>query len=79
MPAYPWLAENSIENDFFGTKRDMKVRLSVMKLMGIPYTDADIAMADDAIKGYTEMDAIVAYMQALGTMVKLDDSKAYRE
>lgn len=79
MPAYPWLAENSIENDFFGTKRDMKARLSAMRVVGVPYTEEDIANADEAIKGYTEMDAIIAYMQALGTMVKLDDSKAYRE
>ncbi len=79
MPAYPWLAENSIENDFFGTHRDMKKRLEVMKLMGVPYTQEDIDNADEYIKGHTEMDAIIAYMQVLGTMVKLDDSKAYRE
>ncbi len=79
MPAYPWLAENSIEKDFFGTKRDMKKRLEVMRMLGVPYTDEEIAQADEAIKGKTEMDALVAYLQSLGTMVKLDDSKSYRE
>jgi cytochrome c oxidase cbb3-type subunit 2 len=79
MPAYPWLAENSVENDFLGTKRDMSARLSAMKLMGVPYTDDEIATANDHIKEHTDMDALIAYMQALGTMVKLDDSKAYRE
>jgi len=79
MPAYPWLAENSIEIDFFGTKRDMEKRLSVMRDLGVPYTDAEIANANAAIKGYTEMDAMVAYLQVLGTMVKLDDTKSYRE
>lgn len=79
MPAYPWLAEKPISEDFFGTKRDMKARLSAMRMLGVPYTDEEIENADAAIEGYTEMDAMVAYLQVLGTMVKLDDSKSYRE
>lgn len=79
MPAYPWLAENSIEKDFFGTKRDMSVRLSAMRTVGVPYTDEEIANANEAVKGYSEMDALVAYLQVLGTMVRLDDSKTYRQ
>lgn len=79
MPAYPWLAENSVSESFFGTKRDMKARLSAMRTLGVPYTDAEIENADAAIEGYTEMDAMVAYLQVLGTMVKLDDSKTYRQ
>lgn len=79
MPAYPWLADNSIEKDFFGTERDMTARLAAMRHIGVPYTDDEIAMANEHIKGKTEMDAIVAYMQVLGTMVKLDDSVTYRE
>jgi len=79
MPAYPWLAENSIEKDFFGTKRDMTVRLSVMRTLGVPYTDEEIANANKAVAGHSEMDAMVAYLQVLGTMVKLDDSKTYRQ
>jgi cytochrome c oxidase cbb3-type subunit 2 len=79
MPAYPWLAENSVETSFFGIKRNMETRLSAMRSIGVPYTDDEIALAQDHIKGKTEMDAIVAYMQVLGTMVRLDDSKVYRE
>jgi len=79
MPAYPWLAEKPVSEDFFGTKRDMEVRLSVMRTLGVPYTDWEIENANKAIEGYTEMDAMVAYLQVLGTMVKLDDSKVYRQ
>lgn len=79
MPAYPWLSENSVEKDFFGTTRDMQARLKAMRAIGVPYTDEEIELAQEHVKGKTEMDAIVAYMQVLGTMVKLDDSKVYRE
>ncbi|VAW47086.1 Cytochrome c oxidase (cbb3-type) subunit CcoO [hydrothermal vent metagenome] len=79
MPAYPWLAENLVSKSFFGTERDMTVRLSVMRTLGVPYTDEEIANANKAIEGFTEMDAMVAYLQVLGTMVKLDDSKVYRQ
>jgi len=79
MPAYPWLADNLVSKDFFGTERDMVKRLSVMRLLGVPYTDAEIENANKAIAGFTEMDAMVAYLQVLGTMVKLDDSKVYRQ
>ncbi len=79
MPAYPWFAERSIEKDFFGTKRDMSRRLAVMRTLGVPYTDDEIDNANKAIQGYTEMDAMIAYMQVLGTMVRLDDSVTYRE
>jgi cytochrome c oxidase cbb3-type subunit 2 len=83
MPAYPWLADNmaNVEGDqhiSFG-KRDMKARLAGMRTVGVPYTDEEIENADAAIEGYTEMDAMVAYLQVLGTMVQLDDSKIYRE
>lgn len=79
MPSYKWLADNKVSESFFGTKRDMAKRLTVMRKLGVPYTDEEIANADAAIEGHTEMDAIVAYLQVLGTMVTLDDSKVYRE
>lgn len=78
MPAYPWLADKPISEDFFGTERNMQTRLSVMRTLGVPYTDAEIENANKAIAGYSQMDAMVAYLQVLGTMVKLDDSKTYR-
>ncbi|MCY1403911.1 cytochrome c oxidase, cbb3-type, subunit II [compost metagenome] len=64
MPAYPWLAENTLDG------KDTAKKLSVMRTMGVPYTDADIAGASDAVKGKTEMDALVAYLQVLGTSIK---------
>jgi cytochrome c oxidase cbb3-type subunit 2 len=79
MPAYPWLAENSIETSFFGIERNMATRLKAMRAVGVPYTDDEVDLAQEHIKGKTEMDALVTYLQVLGTMVKLDDSKVYRE
>jgi cytochrome c oxidase cbb3-type subunit 2 len=78
MPAYPWLADVPISEDFLGTERDMQARLETMRTLGVPYTDAEIENANKAIVGYSQMDAMVAYLQVLGTMVKLDDSKTYR-
>ena len=45
-------------------------RLKVMRTLGVPYTDADIAGAGDEVKGRSELDALVAYLQVLGTAVK---------
>ncbi|RLJ21284.1 cytochrome-c oxidase, cbb3-type subunit II [bacterium endosymbiont of Escarpia laminata] len=73
MPNYPWFQENSVEGV------DMEIRFSVMRLMGVPYTDEDISSANAELAGKSEEDAMVAYLQVLGTMAKLDDSKAYRE
>jgi cytochrome c oxidase cbb3-type subunit 2 len=57
----------------------MVTRFKVMRLMGVPYTDADIASADGELAGKTEEDALVAYLQVLGTMAKIDENKVYRE
>ena len=64
MPGYPWLATNKVD----GNKTAGKMK--AMRTLGVPYTDADIAGAAGAIKGKTEMDALVAYLQALGTSIK---------
>lgn len=64
MPAYPWLERTLID------AADVPARLTALKRLGVPYSDADVAAAGDAVKGRTEMDAIVAYLQALGTHVK---------
>ena len=63
MPAYPWLVENKLDGENTATK------LAAMRTLGVPYTDADIAGAKDAVKGKTEMDALVAYLQSLGTAI----------
>ncbi len=64
MPAYPWLVENKLDG------KDTAKKMEVMRGFGIPYTDEDIAGARDAVKGKTEMDALVAYLQVLGTSIK---------
>jgi cytochrome c oxidase cbb3-type subunit 2 len=45
-------------------------RLKAMQRLGVPYSDAEVAGAADAVKGKTEMDAVVAYLQSLGKQVK---------
>jgi cytochrome c oxidase cbb3-type subunit 2 len=64
MPAYPWLVENKLDGENTATK------LQAMRTLGVPYTDADIAGAAEAVKGKTEMEALVAYLQSLGTAIK---------
>ena len=64
MPAYPWLVENRLDG------KNTAKKLEAMRTLGVPYTDEDIAGAKDAVKGKTEMDALVAYLQVLGTSLK---------
>jgi cytochrome c oxidase cbb3-type subunit 2 len=73
MPNYPWLKDNSVADV------DMARRFEVMRLMGVPYTDGDIASANSELAGKTEEDAMVAYLQVLGTMAALDENKVYRQ
>ena len=64
MPAYPWLVATPVDDSH------TRKKLEVMRMMGVPYTDEDIAAAKDSVKGKTEMDALVAYLQGLGTAIK---------
>lgn len=64
MPAYPFLVENILDG------KDTAKKMEVLRELGVPYTDADIAGASAAVKGKTEMDALVAYLQGLGTVIK---------
>ena len=61
MPAYPWLVENTLDG------KDTAKKLQALRTLGVPYTSDDIATARDAVKGKSEMDAVVAYLQVLGT------------
>jgi len=72
MPNYPWLKENP-------ANPDIGAHMDGLKAIGVPYTDADIAAAAGEMEGKTEEDALIAYLQVLGTMTKLDESKVYRE
>ncbi len=73
MPNYPWLDKNAVDVD------ETIATMKAMKLVGVPYTDEDFAAAATSVKGKTEMDATVAFLQVLGTMVRFNDSVDYRE
>jgi cytochrome c oxidase cbb3-type subunit 2 len=60
MPGYPWLAKKTIN------ATDIMARMSTLRRLGDPYTDADLAAAPAALEGKTEMDALIAYLQGLG-------------
>ncbi|MDX2299552.1 MAG: cytochrome-c oxidase, cbb3-type subunit II [Xanthomonadaceae bacterium] len=60
MPAYPWLAEHPIRPD------EIVAHMQALKRLGDPYSDADIEGAAAAVAGKTELDAVIAYLQALG-------------
>ena len=64
MPGFPWLAENKIDSSVTPKK------VSAMKTLGVPYTQADIDGAAEAVKDKTEMDALISYLQVLGTSIK---------
>ncbi|MDJ0938317.1 MAG: cytochrome-c oxidase, cbb3-type subunit II [Woeseiaceae bacterium] len=61
MPGYPWLNANMVDPELITAK------LKTLQLLGDPYTDEQIASAAAEVEGKTEMDAIVAYLQGLGT------------
>jgi cytochrome c oxidase cbb3-type subunit 2 len=64
MPAFPWLNDNVLDG------KDTATKMRALRSVGVPYTDDDIAGAQKAVKGVTEMDALVAYLQQLGTLLK---------
>ena len=64
MPGFPWLAENTLNGELTAEK------MEVFRGFGVPYTDEDIAGAKAAVQGKTEMQALIAYLQSLGTHLK---------
>jgi cytochrome c oxidase cbb3-type subunit II len=64
MPAYTWLARTPVDNQALPGK------MRALRTVGVPYTDSDIAEAAAAAKGKNEQDAMVAYLQGLGTVLK---------
>jgi cytochrome c oxidase cbb3-type subunit 2 len=73
MPAYPWLHDATI--DGVGIQK----RLAAMKVLGVPYSDEEINGAAEAVDGKTEMQALVAYLQVLGTMIQFEPGRDYRD
>ncbi len=64
MPGYPWLKKNKVD------PAGMAPRMKALRLVGVPYSDEDITKAADEVKGATEQDALIAYLQVLGTSIK---------
>jgi cytochrome c oxidase cbb3-type subunit 2 len=64
MPAYPWLSKNLVD------AASMPAHMKALRIVGVPYTDADIAKSADEVKGKTEQDALIAYLQSLGLSLK---------
>jgi cytochrome c oxidase cbb3-type subunit 2 len=64
MPAYAWLERTPLD------ARDLPAKMTALRRLGVPYTDQDIAGAAESVKGKTEMDAMIAYLQGLGTVLR---------
>jgi cytochrome c oxidase cbb3-type subunit 2 len=64
MPEYPWLLKNTVNPD------DMAPRMTALRRVGVPYSDEDIAKAAEDVRGKTELDATIAYLQSLGLALK---------
>ena len=64
MPAYTWLAGAP------ANAADIESKMRALRLVGVPYTDDEIAKAGDEVKGKSDLDALIAYLQVLGTALK---------
>ena len=64
MPSYAWLAKTRASSE------DIEAKLAALRRLGVPYTDEQIAGSRKLLQGKTEMDALIAYLQGLGTSVK---------
>lgn len=67
MPGFPWLDERRLDGTVTGDK------MRALRSVGVPYTDEQIAAAADEVAGHTEMQALIAYLQVLGTASKTWD------
>ncbi len=64
MPAYVWLDKATVD------PADIAPKMKALRIVGVPYTDSDIAKGGDEVKGKTELDALIAYLQVMGTAVR---------
>jgi cytochrome c oxidase cbb3-type subunit II len=64
MPGYPWFATTPLATD------DIQAKMRALRSVGVPYTDDEIAKAPDELKGKTEEDAVIAYLQNLGLVLR---------
>jgi cytochrome c oxidase cbb3-type subunit 2 len=66
MPRFPWLADAKVDGALTARK------MTALRRIGVPYTDADVGGAAAAVAGKTEMDALISYLQGLGTDVQVN-------
>ena len=64
MPGYPWLAKTPAD------AATISAHMKALRTLGLPYTDDEIAKAPEALKDKTEQDALIAYLQGMGTTMK---------
>jgi len=64
MPGYPWLAKAKLDPS------EIIPKMRAMRRLGVPYSEAEIAAAPGEVSGKTEQDALIAYLQGLGTQIK---------
>jgi cytochrome c oxidase cbb3-type subunit 2 len=64
MPGYPWLARTP------ANAADIEAKLVALRRLGVPYSDEDVKKAPAELQGKTELEALIAYLQGLGTAVK---------
>ncbi len=64
MPAYPWLEKDLVD------AHALPAHMKALRVTGVPYTDEEIAQASDVVRGKTELEALIAYLQAMGRALK---------
>ena len=64
MPGYPWLSRNKLDPS------EIAPKMRALRKVGVPYTDEEIAKAPEQLADKTEQDALIAYLQGMGTLIK---------
>jgi cytochrome c oxidase cbb3-type subunit 2 len=64
MPEYPWLNKNMVNAE------EMPAHMKALRTVGVPYSDEEIAKATEDVKGKSEMEAVISYLQVLGLALK---------
>jgi cytochrome c oxidase cbb3-type subunit 2 len=64
MPAYAWLEKTPVD------AQAMPAHMAALRKVGVPYTDQEIAAATQEVQGKSDMDALIAYLQAMGRALK---------
>jgi cytochrome c oxidase cbb3-type subunit 2 len=64
MPSYAWLARAELDGS------DVQAKMKALRAVGVPYSDAEIAQAPEQVKGRTEQEALIAYLQGLGLQLR---------